>query len=177
MQEIAMTILDIAQNSIRACAKLIQIVIRDSHKDNIIHIECLDDGCGMDDKTLQKVTDPFYTTRTTRQIGLGIPMFKESVEATGGWFSIESQKSVGTKIIGEYVKNHLDTPPMGNIAETLITLIQYDDHIDYVFQYICDDFEWVLNTKEIKDILDGVPINQPDIILWLKDYIKEGMQK
>lgn len=177
MQEIAMTILDIVQNAIRAKATLIRIHIIDSFQNNKIHIEISDNGCGMSQEMLEKVINPFFTTRTTRSIGLGIPMFKESVEATGGTFSIHSQEGLGTTIIGVYTKDHLDTPPMGNLVETMITLIQYDEHIRYVFKYQENDFEFDLDTLEIQDILDDVPINQPEIILWLKDYIKEGMRK
>lgn len=177
MQEIAMSLLDIANNSIRASASLIRIFIHDSQLKNFIHIEVIDNGCGMDEETVHKVVDPFYTTRSTRHIGLGIPLFKDNVEATGGTFFIESMVNVGTKIVGEFVKDHIDTPPMGDLIETMITLIQYDENIDFEFQYLCDNFEFVLKTKEIKDILDGVPINQSDVILWLKDYIKEGMKK
>ena len=100
----------------------------------------------------------------------------EYFEATGGTFSIESTLNVGTTIKGEFVKNHLDTPPMGDLVETIMTLIQYDANIDYVIQYVCDEFVFVFNTKEIKEILDGVPINQVEIMMWLKDYIKEGMR-
>lgn len=176
MQEIAMYILDIAYNCIRAKAKHIQILIEDSIKKNEIDIQIIDDGCGMDENTLQKVIDPFYTTRTTRQVGLGVPMFKESVEATEGTFEIVSKLNQGTSVKACYVKDHLDTPPMGDIIETMMTLILADQSIDYVFQYKEDNHEFVLNTKEVKELLDGVPINQPEIIFWLKEYIKEGLQ-
>ena len=127
----------------------------------------------------KKVIDPFYTTRTTRKVGLGIPMFEENIEATGGKFSIESTINVGTKVEGEFVKGHIDCPPTGEyfFVDTIITLIQADDKIDYLFKYTSDDFEFVLDTKEIKKILDGIPINLPDVIIWLKDYIKEGLHK
>lgn len=177
MQEIAMSILDIAYNSIRANASLIKILIHDSNNLNIINIRIIDNGKGMEQATIKKVVDPFYTTRTTRKVGLGIPMFKENIEATGGKFLIESTINVGTKVEGEFVKRHIDCPPMGNIVDTIITLIQADDKIDYLFKYTSDDFEFVLDTKEIKKILDGIPINLPDIIIWLKDYIKEGLHK
>ena len=157
MQEIAMSILDIAYNSIRANASLIKILIHDSNNLNIINIQIIDNGKGMEQATIKKVIDPFYTTRTTRKVGLGIPMFKENIEATGGKFSIESTINVGTKVEGE--------------------LIQADDKIDYLFKYTSDNFEFVLDTKEIKKILDGIPINLPDVIIWLKDYIKEGLHK
>lgn len=177
MQEIAMSVLDIANNSIRAKASLIKILIRDSQVDNCIHVEIVDNGCGMDEESLKKVIDPFYTTRTTRSIGLGVPLFKENVEATGGVFSITSKVDEGTRIVGEYVKNHLDTPPMGDLVETMITLVQYDEKVDIEFWYCKDDLEFTFNTMEMKKMLDGIPINQAEIILWLKDYIKEGLNK
>ena len=177
MQEIAMNILDIAYNSIKAKANLIKILIYDSSKSNIIKIQIIDNGTGMSQETINKVVDPFYTTRTTRKVGLGIPMFKENIEATGGNFSIESTLGKGTTITGEFVKDHIDTPPMGNLVDTIITLIQADDKIDYLFKYTSDDFEFFFDTNEIKVILDGVAINLPEIIVWLKDYIKEGLRK
>lgn len=176
MQEIAMNILDIAYNSIKAKANLIEIIIHDSSKLNIINIQIIDNGKGMDEQTVKNVTNPFYTTRTTRKVGLGVPMFKENIEATGGTFKIESEVGKGTIVTGEFVKDHLDTPPMGNIVDTIITLIQADDKIDYLFKYTKDESNFILDTKEVKKILDGVPINQPEIIIWLKDYIKEGLQ-
>ena len=169
MQEIAMNILDIAYNSIKAKADLIKIIIYDSSKVNIIKIEIIDNGTGMDQETVKKVINPFYTTRTTRKVGLGIPMFKENIEATGGKFSIESTIGKGTVVTG--------TPPMGNLIDTIVTLIQANDKIDYLFKYTNDDFEFILDTKEIKQILDGVAINLPEIIIWLKNYIKEGLHK
>ncbi|MFQ6794099.1 ATP-binding protein [Thomasclavelia sp.] len=177
MQEIAMNILDIAYNSIRAKASLIKILILDSSKQNIIEIKIIDNGKGMDQKTIDRVCDPFYTTRTTRKVGLGIPMFKESIEATGGHFKISSTLNVGTEVVGCFVKDHIDRPPMGNIVDTLITLIQADEKIDYLFEYKTDDFNFILDTKEVKEILGDVLINEPEIIIWLKDYIKEGLQQ
>ena len=108
MQEIAMNILDIAYNSIKAQANLIKIIIHDSSKLNIINIQIIDNGIGMDKTTVKNVIDPFYTTRTTRKVGLGVPMFKENIEATGGTFKIESEVGKGTHVTGEFIKNHLD---------------------------------------------------------------------
>lgn len=176
MQEIAMTLLDIVNNAIRAKADRIIIHIIDSVQNNIIHLEVEDNGCGMSSEVLAQVTNPFYTTRKTRHIGLGIPLFKAAVEATGGKFFLESKENVGTKIIGEYVKNHWDTPPMGDLSETIMTIIQTDEAIDYEIFYQTDCREWSMKTKEIKELLDGVQINEPHILLWLKDYIREGMQ-
>ena len=158
MQEIAMNILDIAYNSIKAQANLIKIIIHDSSKLNIINIQIIDNGIGMDKTTVKNVIDPFYTTRTTRKVGLGVPMFKENIEATGGTFKIESEVGKGTHVTGEFIKN------------------QADEKINYLFKYTSDKLEFILDTQEIKKILEGVPINQPEIIVWLKEYIKEGLQ-
>ena len=176
MEEIAMYILDIVNNSIRAGAKNIHVFITDSVKDNIIDIMMVDDGCGMNEETLNRVTDPFYTSRKTRNVGLGVPMFKDSVEMSGGTFHIASLENDGTLTQGTYVKDHLDTPPMGDIVETMITLIQYDENIDYIFEYNQDHHQFVLNTIDIKKILEDVPINHVEVIGWLREYIKEGMQ-
>lgn len=177
MPDIAMHLLDIAYNSIRALAKMIKITIHDSEKENHIEISVEDDGCGMDEEMTKNVVDPFFTTRTTRKVGLGIPLFKEGALATGGDFKITSKVGVGTITQASYVKNHWDTPPLGDLAETLVTLIQADDQIDFLFTYVSDNHQFCLDTKEIKVILDGVKINEPDIILWLKDYIKEGLNE
>lgn len=177
MPDIAMHLLDIVYNSIRALAKMITIRIHDSEKENMIEIIVEDDGCGMDEETIQHVMDPFFTTRTTRKVGLGVPLFKEGVLATGGTFDISSTVGKGTMIKACYIKNHWDTPPLGDLAETLATLIQANDQIDYLFTYTSDTHQFCLDTKEIKAILDGVKINEPEIILWLKDYIKEGLSQ
>ncbi len=177
MQEIAMTILDIVYNSIRAKASLIKILIKDSIKDNVIDILVEDDGCGMDEEAIRHVIDPFYTTRTTRKVGLGVPLFKQMVEDTGGQFHIESKVGIGTKIQGCFVKNHLDTPPMGDIIETMMTLLQADESIDYYFEYTTDENSFIFDTKQIKEVLDGVKINEPEILLWLKNYMKEGLNQ
>ena len=177
MEEIAMYILDIVNNSIRAGSNNIHVFIKDSVKENIVHVMIVDDGCGMNETQLNKVTDPFYTSRTTRNVGLGVPMFKDSVEMSGGTFNIQSLENDGTLIEGTYIKDHLDTPPMGDIIETMITLIQFDENINYIFEYNEDDHEFVLNTIDIKEILEDVPINIPEVLNWLREYIKEGLRK
>ena len=177
MDELALNILDIAYNSLRAHASVIQISILDSIKKNIIHIVIEDNGDGMDSNTLQKVSDPFYTTRSTRKVGLGIPLFKQNAELTGGYLNIYSQVQKGTKVEAEFVKNHIDTPIMGDIIETMMTLIQADENVDYVFEYITDDKDFFMKTTEMKDILVDVKITEPEVLLWLKDYMKEGFKK
>jgi anti-sigma regulatory factor (Ser/Thr protein kinase) len=177
MDELALNILDIAYNSIRAQASQIDIRIIDSIQKNIVDIEITDNGQGMTKEEVDKVIDPFFTTRTTRKVGLGIPLFKQSAELTGGYLSIHSQKNQGTKVKTRFIKNHIDTPIMGNIIETIMTLIQADENIDYVFEYETDNIHFIMNTQDIKSILEEVKITEPEVIVWLKDYMKEGLSQ
>lgn len=175
MPDIAMHLLDIVFNSIRAKAKNIIIYIMESELKDQIICRVEDDGCGMDSQTVENVQSPFFTTRTTRNVGLGVPLFKEGALQTGGTFRLESEVGKGTVIETTYVKSHLDCPAMGNLPETIATLVQADATIEYHIDIVYDNHTFTFDTKEIKEILDGVPIDEPDIILWLKDYIKEGI--
>lgn len=175
MPDIAMHLLDIVFNSIRAKAKNIIIYIMESELKDQIVCRVEDDGCGMDSQTVENVQSPFFTTRTTRNVGLGVPLFKEGALQTGGTFRLESEVGKGTVIETTYVKSHLDCPAMGNLPETIATLVQADATIEYHIDIVYDNHTFTFDTKEIKEILDGVPIDEPDIILWLKDYIKEGI--
>ncbi len=177
MPDIAMHLLDIVFNSIRAKAKCIKIFIKDSLKENKIICRVEDDGCGMDEETITAVQNPFYTTRTTRDVGLGVPLFKEGAIQTGGTFKLTSTLNKGTIIEASYIKNNIDCPSLGDLTETFVTLIQADENIEYEIIYEWDEGSFRLDTIKIKEILDGVPINEPDIILWLKDYIKEGIRR
>ena len=177
MPDIAMHLLDIVFNSIRAKAKNIIIYIMESELKDQIICRVEDDGCGMDSQTVENVQSPFFTTRTTRNVGLGVPLFKEGALQTGGTFRLESEVGKGTVIETTYVKSHLDCPAMGNLPETIATLVQADATIEYHIDIVYDNHTFTFDTKEIKEILDGVPIDEPDIILWLKEYIKEGISR
>ncbi|MCD7839652.1 MAG: ATP-binding protein [Erysipelotrichaceae bacterium] len=175
MDELSLYILDIAYNSIRAKAQHITIKIIDSIKDNIIQIMIIDDGTGMSEEMVNKVIDPFYTTRSTRKVGLGIPMLKQNAELTGGYLNITSKENVGTTIDVTFIKDNIDTPVMGDLIESMLTLIQADGSIDYYFEYTSDEGNFILDTSEMKEILGEVPINEPEVLLWIKDYMKEGL--
>lgn len=177
MPDIAMHLLDIVFNSIRAKASLIKIYLLDSIKEDKIVCRVEDNGSGMNEETVEAVQSPFFTTRTTRDVGLGVPLFKEGALQTGGDFQLSSEVGKGTVIEASYVKSHLDCPSVGNLAETIVTLIQADSSIEYEITYQTDSGKFEFKTVEIKEILDGVPINEPDIILWLKEYIKEGINR
>ncbi len=175
MRELSLHILDIAQNSIAAEAETLRIaIIEDLFKDSLT-IKIKDDGTGMDAETVKKVIDPFYTSRTTRKVGLGIPLFKLSAEQCDGMFDIKSQLGVGTEIIAEFKHSHIDRVPLGNMTDTLITIINASDHMNLIYTHSYNGNCFTLNTKEIKKLLDGVSINTIDVIKWLKEYITEGL--
>jgi signal transduction histidine kinase len=177
MRELSLHILDIAQNSIVAEASEIRIaIIEDLVKDKLI-IRIKDDGRGMDEGTLEKVVDPFYTTRTTRKIGLGIPMFKANAEGCNGNFMIKSELGVGTEIDAEFQHSHIDRVPLGNMAETIITIIQANIKIDLIYTHSYNDKKFTLKTRDIKKTLGDLPIDNMDVLLWLRGYINEALEE
>lgn len=177
MKELSLNILDIAENSVKAGSCLTEITVdEDSEKLRII---IKDNGCGMDKETLKSVTDPFYTTRKTRKVGLGIPFFKMEAEQTGGSFRIESKSEKenksehGTEVFAEFIKSSIDFIPLGDTVSTVTTLILGHPERDFVFKHKTGKKEIFLDTREIKDTLDGVPIDTYEVIKWIKDFLTE----
>lgn len=181
MKELSLNILDIAENSIKANAT--EIVIEIFETDEELKFVISDNGIGMEPDFLQNVTDPFTTTRTTRPVGLGIPLLKMAAEQTGGSFKITSRyfkefsDSHGTNTTAVFNKKHIDSVPLGNIIETVVTLIQGNPDIDFVFTHKINDKSVNLNTKELKVVLEGVPINNTEVILWIKEFLGEQYSK
>ena len=177
MKELSLHILDIARNSIVAGADNIRIaIIEDSKKDQLT-IKIKDDGKGMNSETVKHVVDPFYTTRTTRRVGLGVPMFKANAEACGGSFDITSELGVGTELIAKFQHSHIDRVPLGNMADTIITIINGDDNVDLLYTHEIDGEKFILNTKDIRKRLGNVNITNIDVLIWLKSYISEGLEE
>lgn len=177
MKELSLNILDIAENSVKAGALLTEITVEEVSERLRIIIN--DNGCGMDEETLKSVTDPFYTTRKTRKVGLGIPFLKMEAEQTGGSFKIESKpenkykEEHGTKVSAEFIKSSIDFIPLGDTASTITTLILGHPERDFVFRHKIDKKEIFLDTREIKNTLDGVPIDNYEVIKWIKDFLTE----
>lgn len=172
-----MHIMDILQNSTRAKATEITLeVLLDSAQDTLTLV-FKDNGCGMSEETVQKVIDPFYTSRTTRKVGLGLPLLKQNSEMTGGSMTIQSKEGVGTTVTAVFGLTHLDTPPMGDLAGTIVLTISAYPDIRFIFHYKRnDEVDYVLDTDEVYEILDGVPINDPDVIASLKEMVEENIK-
>lgn len=176
MQELSLNVLDIVQNSIKAGASLVGITLDRSRRDQTMSIEISDDGCGMDEAQVSHVMDPFYTTRTTRKVGLGVPFFKMTAEMTGGSFSIRSQPGKGTTVRAFYHTDHIDMLPVGDMTATITTLISVNPDLEFVYTSRVDGREFVLDTREIKAVLEGVPIHSNEVLLFIKDFISEHQQ-
>ncbi len=177
MKDLSLHILDIVQNSIRAKANLIGIEIAEIPDQNQLIITITDDGTGMSAELLQRAIDPFYTSRTTRKVGLGLSLFKQNAEMTGGSFNIESEPSKGTIVTAIFGLNHIDRPVMGDLVDTLLLLICSPDGPDYVFKHQTPSGEFELDTREVKQTLDNVPINHPDVRSFLKEMLKENFKQ
>jgi len=174
MKEISLHIMDIVQNSISAEAYLIEVYMDISHDDDRLTLVISDNGKGMDREMLEGVTSPFVTTRTTRRVGLGIPLLAAGAQATGGNFKIESTPGEGTRVEAVYVLNNIDRPPIGDFAGTMHTLIVCNPDIDFKVGFTVDSKESSLDTREIRNVLGGeVPLDAPDVSAWIKENFDE----
>lgn len=173
MRDLSMHVLDIAQNSIKAGASLVTIGFTVDEK-RVLTFFVRDDGCGMPPDLLARVTDPFTTTRTTRKVGLGIPMLKQSAEMAGGGFGIESTLGEGTYIHASFDLANIDCIPMGEICDSLLSLIILNpDAPEFVFQASAPGREALFDTRLVRAALGGVKLNEPDVTAWVKESIDE----
>lgn len=176
MTDLSLFILDLVQNSIYANSSFIQIVVNENIKKNQFSITIIDNGDGIEQDSLSQVTDPFYTTRTTRKVGLGIPLFKELCEFSNGRFQIISKPKEKTMIIGAMQYDHIDRLPLGKIEETIFSLFINSHKADIQYIHIFNEKKFKLDTIEIKSILGEVPINNYDVMKWIKTYIIENLK-
>ncbi len=177
MKELSLNVLDIAQNSVTAGATLIEISL--CEKDGILTLSIQDDGCGMSAETLKSVMDPFYTTRTTRKVGMGIPLLKLAAEQTGGTLQITSVSAAddplahGTVVRATFDMRHIDMTPIGDMIATIETLLQGHPEIDYVFTHETPSITVKMDTREMRAVLGDVTLNAPEVLLWVRDYLSE----
>lgn len=176
MEELSLHLLDLIQNSVKAGASLIEIII--TEKAGLLTIELNDNGCGMSEEFLQRVESPFTTTRKTRKVGLGIPLFKQAALMAGGDFGIISRQGEGTRIKASFEINNIDRAPMGDLAGTILgQVLSTPVTPDYRLLYAVEDASFEFDTREIRRQLEGVPLDAPDVIAWMKDYLEEGIRE
>lgn len=181
MKELSLNILDIAENSTKAKAELVEIVISESDDELVISIT--DDGTGMTEETLLSVADPFYTTRTTRKVGMGIPLFRFAAEQTGGNLTIASthisldEEHHGTTVTAMFYKKHIDFTPLGDVISTVTTLIQGHPEVNFLFTHSYGEKKVTLDTREIRAVLEGVPLDTFEVLMWIKDNLTEQYEE
>ena len=176
MEDLSLHILDIVENSIAAGANRVEIrVIEDTRKD-ILSVEIRDNGKGMSEEVLENAVDPFYTTRTTRRVGLGLSLLSQSAKEAEGNMTIKSKKGEGTTIYAYFKHSHIDRKPIGNMAETLIVLIAGNPDIDFLYEHRLNNRAYSIDTKDIREELGDVPLSSPGVIEVIRKDIRNGLK-
>jgi hypothetical protein len=173
LEELSDHIMDIAMNSVRAGATNIFISIIARPDTQTLAISIADDGVGMDEEMLESVSDPFYTTKAGKRVGLGVSLLKGATEICDGEFHMKSTPGVGTEVEAVFPLQHPDVPPLGDFKETMLLLAVTNPDIRFCFRYSHDGKNFELDTKEINDILGGLPINHPEVMAFLRRYIDD----
>src|SRR5574344_674055 len=176
MKDLSMHIMDILQNSTRAGASEITLDVVENKTEDTLTLRFIDNGCGMDDDTLSKVLNPFFTTRTTRKVGLGLSLIKQNAEQTGGSLTIESEKGKGTTVTAVFGLSNIDRPPMGDLAGTVVLTASAYPDIRFIFHYKTQLIDYKFDTKEVLEVLDGISIQEPEVIQYLKEMIEENIK-
>ena len=176
MKELSLNILDVAKNSVTAGASLIRISLK-TDAEGLLVLKIVDDGCGMSEETVRHVTDPFYTTRTTRKVGLGVPLLKLAAEQTGGYLRIQSSTTPGmsgTTVEAQFDTKSIDCMPLGDIVSTVCILIAGSPEIDFEFSDCTPERAVSLKTVELREVLGNeISLAEPEIQAWIKDYLTE----
>ena len=175
MDEISSHIMDIAMNAITARAKRVEIAIVANPKKSLLTLFFKDDGVGMDENMVKRVQDPFFSTKTGKKVGLGIPLLKGTAETTGGNFSLTSEPGKGVEICASFRLNHPDLPPLGKLKDTILVLITGNPDVDFLFKYTLNEKEFVLDTRVARDLLGDVPLNNPEVVKFFINYLDEHL--
>ena len=177
MQELSLNVLDVAENSVRAGASLVEITIEEDTAADRLTITITDNGCGMTPEQVKRVQDPFFTTRTTRRVGLGVPFFKMAAELTGGGLTIRSQVGKGTTVTAVFGRSSVDRMPLGDMTQTLLTLIGGNPEIDFDYIRILDGRRMEADTRQFRQVLEDIPLNTPQVLSFIGEYLEENTKE
>lgn len=176
MQDLSLHVLDIVENSIRAKATKVSIEIIEDVEKNQLRLRIGDNGMGMDEEMRKQVFNPFVTTRKTRKVGLGLALLYQNCLNAEGNVTISSCQGVGTSIDAIMQYNHVDRLPLGDMASSLVVLIGANPKLQIVYKHSYKDRNFMINTSEIEEVLEGIPINNPEILQWLREYIRKQIE-
>ncbi len=175
MEELSLHIMDVLQNSLAAGARNVELEIEEDVERDRLVIRVKDDGKGMSPEELKRVQDPFYTTKRSIGVGLGIPMFKWVAEHCGGSFRMESEQGKGTMLEAVMRLSHIDRPPMGDLVDTLLGMVVSSPQVRFVIRYKSGKGEFVFDSREVKEILGDVPLSSAEVVGFLKEYFAENL--
>ena len=175
MRELSLHILDIAENSVSAGGSRVEVSVIEETVNDRLSIVISDNGKGMDAETVSRVLDPFVTSRTTRKVGLGLPLLKAAAEGCNGELTIESEPGVGTTVQVSFQHSHIDRMPLGDLAETWLTLLLGSPEVNWVFYYQVDDAIFFIDDLELKRELEGISITEPGVIRIIRELIRDGI--
>ena len=176
MREIALHLLDIVENSVAAGAKRVDLTVREDTANDRLNIVVLDDGKGMDKDLLARVADPFVTSRTTRKVGLGIPLLKAAAESCNGYLRIDSTPGAGTRLEADFQRSHIDRMPLGDLAGTMLTLLVAFPQVRWVLDYSVGERQFLFDSELIVKELGDIPITEPSILTFVKSVLKQGVE-
>jgi hypothetical protein len=175
LNELALHLLDIAENSVTAKAQNIQIIVDENLNDDRLRLGVMDDGIGMSPEKAARLADPFITSRTTRKVGLGIPLLKAAAEACNGSLEVQSTPGIGTSIQADFQYSHIDRMPLGDIVGTVLTLVVGWPETHWMFRYRLNGNEFVFDDQPIKEELGDIPLCEPVILAYLRQTLSEGI--
>ena len=175
MNDLSMHILDIIQNSLSAGASRIGLAVREDIVHNLLTITIKDNGKGMTPEQVARVTDPFFTSRTTRKVGMGLPLYRQTAEQSGGALEVESEVGVGTAVTATFGYDHIDRPPMGDLANAVVLMMSANPNHLFRFTYTYNDRTWSIDTEEVNEALDGMPIHDVQVINMIQQIIADNM--
>ena len=175
MEDLSLHVLDIVENSVKAGARLVCVSMEEDKRQDRLILIVEDDGSGMDPDTLSRVTDPFFTTRTTRKVGLGLPFLKAAAAGSGGDMTIESTPGVGTRVEAVFGYHHIDRPPIGRMDETMATLVACHPDTDFLYRHRVGSEAYDLDTRAMRQMLGAVPLDTPAVVDWVRTEVAEGL--
>lgn len=177
MKDLAMHVMDIARNSVEAGAKKVKVSLIMKKTEGNLVVTFEDDGCGMDAEMVKKATDAYTTSRITRKVGLGLPLFKMNAENTAGSLQIISEPGLGTMVTAVFFTKHIDCVPLGDMAGIVALLICSNQDVMFHFDFHIDERAFAIRTDEIVEVLDGSEINQPKVVRFIKEMVNENLNE
>lgn len=176
MNDLSLHIIDIIQNSVSAGATRIELTVEEDLAADLLRIVVGDNGRGMTGQQVEKLSDPFFTTRTTRRVGMGIPLFRHKAEQAGGSLTVDSEPGRGTTVTATFAHSHVDRPPLGDLANSFVLMVSANPELDFVLCYIFNGKEYRFDTVEVREALDGMPLNDTRVTTMLNEMVAENIK-